>query len=72
MGGCHVRIFIQDHGSAPELVVRRALTVLIEAGIYSADGGGIYGNRAMVLVDTEHVPEAVQALHKAGMRAAIG
>jgi hypothetical protein len=67
-----MRILIQDHGSAPELVVRRALTVLIESGIYSADGGGIFGHRAIVLVDSEHVPEAVKALHKAGMRAATG
>lgn len=67
-----MRVLIQDHGSAPELVVRRALTVLIEAGIYSAHGGGIFGDRAVVLVDSEHVPDAVVVLHKAGMRAAIG
>lgn len=66
-----MRIVIQDHGSAPELIVRRALTVLIEAGIYTADGG-IFGDRAITLVEAEHVPEAVAALHKAGLRAAIG
>jgi hypothetical protein len=67
-----MRILIQDRGSEPELVVRRALTVLIEAGTYTADGGGIFGDRAIVLVESEHVPEAVAVLHKAGMRAAIG
>ena len=67
-----MRIFIQDHDASPEQVVRQALDILHNAGIYSVDGGGIFGNRALVLVDPEHVPEAVAALNNAGMRAAIG
>jgi hypothetical protein len=67
-----MRIFIQDHNSSPELTVRRALDILLKAGIYRTDGGGIINDRALVLVDPAHVPEAVAALNKAGMRAAIG
>jgi hypothetical protein len=68
----HMRIFIHDHNTSPELTVRRALDILIQAGIYTTDGGGIINDRALVLVDPAHVPEAVAALNKAGMRAAIG
>jgi hypothetical protein len=67
-----MRIFIHDHNTSPELTVRRALDILIQAGIYTTDGGGIINDRALVLVDPAHVPEAVAALNKAGMRAAIG
>jgi hypothetical protein len=67
-----MRVFIQDHNLPPEQSVRQALEVLLKAGIYTVDGGGIFGNRALVLVDSDHVLEAVVALNKAGMRAAIG
>jgi hypothetical protein len=66
-----MRILIQDHGSAADLVVRRALDILLEAGIYTADGGGIFGDRPLLLIDATHVPEAVAALNKAGIRATI-
>ena len=67
-----MRIFVRDHNSSPELAVRRALSVLIEAGIYSADGGGTLGDHALILVDAAHIPEAVEALNKAGMRPRVG
>jgi hypothetical protein len=67
-----MRIFIRDHNSSPELAVRRALSVLVEAGIYSADGGGTLGDQALILIDAAHIPEAVGALTKAGMRASVG
>jgi hypothetical protein len=67
-----MRIFIEDHNRTPEITVRRALDILTQAGICSAEGGGIINDRALVLINPAHVPEAVKALHKAGMRAAIG
>jgi hypothetical protein len=66
-----MRIFIHND-AAPELSVRQALDTLIKAGIYSAEGGGTINDRALILVDAAHVPEAIAALSKAGMRAAIG
>jgi hypothetical protein len=67
-----MRIFIQDHNASPEESVRQALDILIKAGIYSAEGGGTINDRALILIDAAHVPEAVAALNKAGMRAAFG
>ena len=67
-----MRVFVQDHDLPPEQSVRRALEILLEAGIYKVDGGGIFGDRALVLVDPAHVREAVAALNKAGLRAVIG
>jgi hypothetical protein len=67
-----MRIFIH-HGAPPELAVRQALDTLIKAGIYSAEGGATVNDRAaVILVDDPHVPAAIEALNKAGMRAAIG
>ena len=66
-----MRIFIH-HGASPELAVRQALDTLLRAGIYSVDGGATINDRAFILVDAAHVPEAIAALSKAGMRAAIG
>jgi hypothetical protein len=66
-----MRIFIQDHGAAPEQAVRQALDILLKAGIYSVEGGGVFGDRPLVLVDAAHVSEAVAALKNAGMQAAV-
>jgi hypothetical protein len=66
-----MRIFVH-HDASPEQTVRQALDTLIAAGIYSVEGGGTINDRALILVDAVHVPEAIAALSKAGMRAAIG
>jgi hypothetical protein len=66
-----MRIFIH-HGDSPERAIRQALDVLLKVGIYSANGGATINDRAMILIDASHVPEAISALNKAGMRAAIG
>ena len=64
-----MRIFIRDPNASPELSVRRALDILLEAGIYSsADGGGTINDRALILVNAAHVPEAIMALNKQGCR----
>jgi hypothetical protein len=67
-----MRIFIQDHNSSPEQSVRQALDLLIKAGIYSAEGGGTINDRALVLVDAAHIPQAIAALKKAGMQTLVG
>jgi hypothetical protein len=67
-----MRIFIQDHNTSPEELVRQALDVLIKAGIYFTNGGGIINDRAIILIAATHAPEAVAALSRAGMRALIG
>lgn len=67
-----MRIFIQNGGSAPDQAVRQALGVLITEGIYSAEGGGTINDRALILVDAAHVPEAIAALSRAGMRPTVG
>jgi hypothetical protein len=66
-----MRIFVH-HDASPEQTVRQALDTLIAAGIYSVEGGGTINDRALILVDAAHVPEAIAALSKAGMRAATG
>jgi len=63
-----MRIFIQNHNASPERSVRQALDILLKAGIYSADGGATINDRALILVNAEHVPEAIVALNKAGCR----
>jgi hypothetical protein len=45
------------------------LYVLFKAGVYSAEGGGSINAPAAVLVDAEHLPEAIAALTKAGIEA---
>jgi hypothetical protein len=45
----HMRVFVQDHDLPPEQSFRQALEVLLKARIYTVDGGGIFGNRALVL-----------------------
>ena len=51
----------------------KALDILLKAGIYAAaEGGGTINDRPLVLVDVAHVPEAVAALNKAGLRTIIG
>ena len=68
-----MRILIRDPNASPELSVRRALDILLEAGIYSsADGGGTINDRALILVNAVHVPEAIVALNKAGMQVVVG
>jgi hypothetical protein len=66
-----MRIFLH-HDASPELAIRRALDILLKAGIYSANGGATINNRALILIDAAHVPEAIATLNKAGMRTAIG
>lgn len=67
-----MRVFVQDHKLSPEQSVRHALDILINAGIYTAEGGGTINDRALILVNAAHVPEAIVALNKAGMRVIIG
>ena len=62
-----MRIFIQDHSVAPKQSVRRALDILLKAGVY-ADGGILIGDRAAVIVNSKYVRNAVVALTKAGVR----
>jgi hypothetical protein len=54
-----MRIFIHDHKASLEQAVRPALDILIKAGIYSAEGGGTINDRALILIDAAHVPEAI-------------
>jgi hypothetical protein len=57
-----MRIFIEDHNASPEQSVRQALDILLKAGIYSAEGGGIINDRALIIIDAAHLPEAIAAL----------
>jgi hypothetical protein len=47
------------------------LDILLDAGIYSAEGGGTINDRAVILIDAAHVPNAIAALNKAGVRAVL-
>jgi hypothetical protein len=67
-----MRIFIQGHNASPDESIRQAVEVLLKAGIYSAGGAAINDRTAVILVDDANVPAAIEALNKAGMRAAIG
>jgi hypothetical protein len=64
-----MRIVIQSDNASPDRLVRRALCLLFKAGVYSAEGGGSINTPAAVLVDAEHLPEAIAALTKAGIEA---
>jgi len=66
-----MRIFVNSYDASPERTVREALDALIKAGIYSAQGGGTINDRALILVDVAHVPEAIATLTKAGLSAGI-
>jgi hypothetical protein len=66
-----MRIFIQNDHVSPDRLVRQALYLLFKAGVYSAEGGGSIRAPAAVLIDAAHLPEAIAALSKAGIRAAI-
>jgi hypothetical protein len=67
-----MRILIQknDHVS-PDRLVRHALYLLFKAGVYSAEGGGSIRAPAALQIDVAHLPEAIAALSKAGIRVAI-
>ena len=61
-------------GSAPNQIRRvspDSRTLLREARIYTVRGGGTINGRAVIMVDTVDVPEALAALEKAGMRTAV-
>jgi hypothetical protein len=66
-----MRIFIQNDHVSPDRLVRRALYILFKAGVYSAEGGGSIRGPAAVLIDAAHLPKAIAALNKAGIRADI-
>jgi hypothetical protein len=66
-----MRIFVQDDNTPAEQSVRQALDILLDAGIYSAEGGGTISDRAVILIDAAHVPNAIAALNKAGVRAVL-
>ena len=65
-----MRMFVQDHGVPREQSIRKALAILLKAGIYSG-GGGMVGDRPAIIVNAESVRNAVKALNKAGMRTVI-
>ena len=67
-----MRIFIQNHNASPERSLRQALDILLKAGIYPVDGGATINDRALILVNAAHVPEAIVALNKAGMQVIVG
>ena len=62
-----MRIFIQDHSVPPKEAARKALEILLRAGIYS-DGGVLVDDRAAIIVDSKYVRNAAVALTKAGVR----
>jgi hypothetical protein len=66
-----MRIFVEDDNTPAEQSVRQALDILLGAGIYSAEGGGAINDRAVILIDAAHVPNAIAALNKAGVRAVL-
>jgi len=66
-----MRIFVEDDDTPAEQSVRQALDILLDAGIYSAEGGGTINDRAVILIDAAHVPNAIAALNKAGVRAVL-
>jgi hypothetical protein len=66
-----MRIVIQSDNASPDRLVRRALYLLFKAGIYSAEGGGSTKAPTAVLIDAAHLPEAIAALNKAGMRTTV-
>ena len=69
--GGQMRIFIHNDGVSADRLVRRALYLLFKAGVYSAEAGGSIRAPAAVQIDAAHLPEAIAALSKAGIRTAI-
>jgi hypothetical protein len=66
-----MRIFVQQDNTPAEQSVRQALDILLDARIYCAEGGGTINDRAVILIDAAHVPNAIEALNKAGLRALL-
>jgi hypothetical protein len=66
-----MRIFIHNDQISPDRLVRQALYLLFKAGVYSAESCGSIRAPGAVQIDAAHLPEAIAALSKAGIRAAI-
>jgi hypothetical protein len=66
-----MRIFIEDQSVPPKESVRKALRILLKAGVYS-DGRVTIENRAAIIVNAESVRNAVEALNTAGVWVIIG
>jgi hypothetical protein len=67
-----MRIFVHlPDGTNPTFnVVEQAFDILRRTGIQSARLGGFINEGGVVLVDPAEAPKAVQALTRAGLRAA--
>lgn len=64
-----MHIFIHSPSITVDDIARRAFAILREANIYGPRAGGTINDRAVILIDAQHVPEVLAALRKAGMRA---
>jgi hypothetical protein len=65
------RIFVQPpSGSSFHNITQQAHEILRMAGITSARLGGIINNQGVVIVDLVDLPRALEALIRAGLRAA--
>ena len=67
-----MRISIQPrNGDSFDRVVRKAVSILQQAAIASAQVGSSIDNRRVVLIDLEDLPEALTMLKQAGLRATV-
>jgi hypothetical protein len=70
-----MRVFILPYSGdlfeRADEVIRDAVGIMRSSRILSAREGGILNGRAIVLIDPEEVPEALQRLKQAGWRAAV-
>jgi len=67
-----MRISIQPrNGDSFDRVVRKAVSILQQAAIASAQVGSSIDNRRVVLIDPEDLPEALTMLEQAGLRATV-
>jgi hypothetical protein len=67
-----MRIFVQPrNGDSFRRVFARALTVLQDAHLTSAEGGGSFNDRPAMVVDPSDLTQVLEILERAGMRVIV-